>query len=129
MEETKTAQPEVTERKITKAASIETEVQTGKFKETESKVKADVSSLDAFVLNEDVQLHKSEDAAYYTGSYTIKVEHGKYDSLVARLKERFQNCSNSANLLRILHSSILTLKLSLKSRRKGWKDTGHCMLK
>lgn len=92
-------QPEVAERKITKAASIDTEVETGKFKETESKAKEDISSLDAFILNEDVQLHKSGDAAYYTGRYTIKVESGKYDSLVAKLKEipKLQQFSESAD--------------------------------
>ncbi|HII16037.1 MAG TPA: DUF4349 domain-containing protein [Nanoarchaeota archaeon] len=89
----------VAERKITKTASIDTEVDTGKFKETESKAKDDISSLDAFILNEDVQLHKSGDAGYYTGSYTIKVESGKYDSLVAKLKEipKLQSFSESAD--------------------------------
>lgn len=92
-------QPAAAERKITKAASIETEVETGKFKETESKVRADVSSLGGFILNENVQLHKNKDAAYYTGVYTIKVERGKYVSLVAKLKEipELQSFSESAD--------------------------------
>lgn len=80
-------QTEVAERKITKTASIDTEVETGKFKEAESRAKNDISSLDGIILNENVQLHKNEDSSYYTGGYTIKVESGKYDSLVAKLKE------------------------------------------
>lgn len=80
-------QAEVAERKITKTSSISTEVETGKFKEAESRAKGAISSLDGIILNENVELHKNEDSSYYTGGYTIKVESGKYDSLVAKLKE------------------------------------------
>ncbi|MFA5887869.1 MAG: DUF4349 domain-containing protein [Candidatus Nanoarchaeia archaeon] len=80
-------QTEVAERKITKTAGISTEVETGKFKEAESRAKEGISSLDGIILNENVELHKNEDSSYYTGGYSIKVESGKYDSLVAKLKE------------------------------------------
>ncbi|MDD4878258.1 MAG: DUF4349 domain-containing protein [Candidatus Nanoarchaeia archaeon] len=86
-------------RKITKTSSLETEAETGKFREAESEMKTAITSVDALILNEDVQLHKSGSIEYYTGQYRIKVESSKYEELVGELKgiaklERFSENSD-----------------------------------
>jgi len=75
------------ERMVTKDAYVTSEVDSGKFKDAESEVKSAISSFDAILLNEDVNLYKSGESAYYSGSYRIKVESSKYGQLVDRLKK------------------------------------------
>jgi len=81
--------PEVEDRKITKSASMTTEVERGTFQEAESRLKSIVSAADAFLLNENAQKydHGNGRRSYYSGSYTIKVEAGKYESLVSQIRE------------------------------------------
>ncbi len=79
--------PKVSDRKITKTASLTTEVERGMFKEAESKLKGIVKTADAFLLNENAQKYGKGRRAYFSGSYTIKVEEGKYDTVVMQLKE------------------------------------------
>ncbi|MEK6939369.1 MAG: DUF4349 domain-containing protein [Nanoarchaeota archaeon] len=81
--------PEVEDRKVTKTASLATEVERGSFKEAESKLKGIVKTADAFLLNENAQKYDYGDGrrSYYSGTYTIKVEEGKYEALVNQLKD------------------------------------------
>lgn len=81
------ASPAEAERKITKTASIQTEAETGNFREAEDEMKSAAKSLDAIILNEDVQLHKSGNIEYYSGQYRIKVESAKYEGLTESLKK------------------------------------------
>src|SRR3989344_2555885 len=81
--------PEVQDRKITKTASLATEVERGSFKEAESKLKGIIKTADAFLLNENAQKYEYGDGrrSYYSGTYTVKVEEGKYAAVVSQLKE------------------------------------------
>ena len=81
--------PEESDRKITKTASLGSEVERGSFKEAESKLKGIVKTADALLLNENAQKYEYGDGrrSYYSGSYTVKVEEGKYEALVGQLKE------------------------------------------
>ena len=81
--------PETEDRKITKTASLNTEVKRGTFQEADSKLKSLVKTADAFLLNENVQKYDYGDGRrqYYSGSYSIKVVEGKYDALTSQLKE------------------------------------------
>ncbi len=79
--------PDVQERKITKTSSINTEVNRGKFHETESRLKAIIDSSDSYLLNQNVNKRDSGLKESFYGSYSIKVDTAKYDSIVQQLKE------------------------------------------
>ncbi|MBR9691057.1 DUF4349 domain-containing protein [Candidatus Woesearchaeota archaeon] len=79
--------PEVEVRKIIKTSSLSTEVKRGEFKQNEDKLKNIVVSSDSFILNENVNLYGKGSKAYYRGSYHLKVDTDKYDSVVTQLKE------------------------------------------
>ncbi|MBI4147430.1 DUF4349 domain-containing protein [Candidatus Woesearchaeota archaeon] len=81
--------PEVVDRKITKTASMTTEVKRGTFQDAESKLKSLVKTADALLLNENAQKYDYGDGrrTYFSGSYTIKVEEEKYSAVVSQLKE------------------------------------------
>ncbi|MBI1968500.1 DUF4349 domain-containing protein [Candidatus Woesearchaeota archaeon] len=79
--------PEATDRKITKTASLSTEVEQGTFKEAESQLKSVVTAAEAFLLNENVQKYDSGRKAYYSGNYYIKVEASKYAAVTAQLRQ------------------------------------------
>lgn len=79
--------PEVEERKITKTTNIATEVERGKFKDAESKVLNIVKSSDSILLNQNSRKTGKGRKSYYTGSYSIKVDTTKYDSVVSQLKD------------------------------------------
>ncbi len=79
--------PETAERKITKTASLSTEVKRGTFKDAESKLKGIVTASGAFLLNENAQKYDQGRRSYYSGSYSIKVEEGKYNAVVMQLKQ------------------------------------------
>jgi len=79
--------PDVEERKITKTASMSTEVERGTFKDADSKLKIIVKSSDSYLLNENVNKYDSGRKSYYQGSYQIKVETDKYDAVIAQLKD------------------------------------------
>jgi hypothetical protein len=81
--------PEKSDRKITKTASLATEVGRGTFKEAENKLKGIVKTADAFLLNENAQKYDYGDGRrpYYSGTYTIKVEEGKYVAVASQLKD------------------------------------------
>lgn len=78
--------PEVTERKITKSASLSTEIETGTFKDAESKLKSIVRSTNSYLLNENVNKYESGWKTYYSGNYQIKVDSRKYNNVLEQLK-------------------------------------------
>jgi len=80
--------PEIEDRKITKTASLTTEVETGKFDEAAAKVKDIVKDSKALLLNEDIDKRGTESTSFYfVGRYTIKVETKKYEKVISQLKE------------------------------------------
>lgn len=89
--------PGVEERKITTTATLSTEIERGAFEESESKLKGILSSSGSYLLNENAQKYGTERKAYRQGSYQIKVESGKYDSVVFQLKEIGELSSFSQN--------------------------------
>ena len=78
--------PEVTERKLTKSANLNSEVEQGGFKTAEEKLKVIVTSSGAYLLNENVQKYDAEHPYYY-GYYTLKIDSKKYVAVVSQLKE------------------------------------------
>lgn len=78
--------PEVTERKITKTAGLETEVQRGEFQASEQRLKGIVSSSEAILLNENVNKYETGRKEYFQGTYRMKVDTGKYGDFVSQLK-------------------------------------------
>ena len=79
--------PEVEERKVTRSSSLSTEIERGEFGEAENQLKNIVGSSEAYLLNERVNRNGEGWRGYFYGSYSLKVETGKYDSVVAQLKE------------------------------------------
>ena len=81
--------PEEADRKITKTASLTTEVERGTFQDAESKLKGIVKTADALLLNENVQKYDYGGGriSYYSGTYTLKVEEEKYAAMITQLKE------------------------------------------
>lgn len=79
--------PEVEDRIITKSSSMSTEVERGTFSDAETKVKSIVKSSNSFLLNENVHTYGKGIKSYKIGSYNIKIETEKYDSVVTQLKD------------------------------------------
>lgn len=79
--------PEVEDRVITKTASLSTEVKFGTFETNQQKLKSIIKSSDSYLLNENVNKYDSGWKEYYQGSYQIKIEAFKYDSVILQLKE------------------------------------------
>ncbi|MBN1376983.1 DUF4349 domain-containing protein [Candidatus Woesearchaeota archaeon] len=79
--------PEEEDRKITKTANIRTETERGKFESSEQTLKNIVSSSDSFILNENVNKYGTGRGEYLQGSYYLKVETTKYDSVISQLKD------------------------------------------
>lgn len=79
--------PEVTQRLITKTASLSSEVQRGKFIDADAKLKNIVKSSDSYLLNENVNNYGTKEDSQYSGSYQIKFDASKYDSIIPQLKE------------------------------------------
>ena len=75
--------PEVEERKIVKSSSLSTEIERGRFGEAEEVLSNIVSSSGAFLLNERVNRNGDGWKVYYSGYYSLKIETGKYDAVVA----------------------------------------------
>ena len=79
--------PEVEDRKITKSAYLSSEVERGTFKTSAEKLKSIIKLSEGYLLNENVNKYGTDKKSYYSGSYQIKVETAKYDSVVLQLKE------------------------------------------
>jgi len=91
--------PEIEERKIVKSSSLSTEIERGEFSEAEEKLKNIISSSGSFLLNEQVNKNGEGWRASLYGYYSLKVETGKYDSVVSQLKEIGEVQSFNENVL------------------------------
>jgi Tfp pilus tip-associated adhesin PilY1 len=90
--------PDVTERKITKSASLSTEVERGQFDTAQKSLKGMISSSDSYILTENVNKYGTDRKEYYQGSYDMRVDTTKYDALISQLKSigEVQSFSESA---------------------------------
>jgi len=79
--------PEITERKITKAASVSSEVEKGGFQSAAATLKSIAASTGTFILNENVNSYESGKKTYYAGSYQLKIPTNNYDSAISQLKQ------------------------------------------
>ena len=78
--------PAVEERIITKTVSMSNEVKRGEFYESESKLKSIIKSSESYILNENVNNYGTGRNIYRQGSYNIKIDTKKYDSVIQQLK-------------------------------------------
>ena len=62
-------------------------VKRGSFKNAEKRVKSIITASNSFLLNENVNRYGTGLSSYYRGSYQIKVEANKYDSVISQLKD------------------------------------------
>ncbi len=79
--------PDVEERQITKTSTLSTEVERGAFNDAETKLKNIITSSDSYLLNENVNKYGTKRKSYYYGSYQIKVDTEKYDSVISQLRD------------------------------------------
>ncbi|MBT4936180.1 DUF4349 domain-containing protein [Candidatus Woesearchaeota archaeon] len=100
--------PEIEERKITKNAYLNSEVNRGEFYDSQTKLKSFVSATNSFITNENVQKYGEDRKSYYSGTYQIKVETKKYDALIIQLKDLGDVQSFSENLRDITGSYTKT---------------------
>jgi hypothetical protein len=116
--------PEVQDRKIIKNAYLSTEVQRGKFLEADKKLKDVVSSSDSYLLNENVQKYETGVKSYYQGSYSIKVDTKKYDSVVAQLKEigEVKSFSESSDDVTGSYTNLQTELEAERARLQRYKE-------
>jgi len=121
--------PEVVERKITKNANLNTEVETGTYKQSEDRLKSIIQSSEAILLNENVKKYKTGYKEYYRGTYQIKVDVEKYDSVIAQLKGigEVQSFSETANDITAQHENtqirLETEKARLDRYRKLYAES------
>ncbi|PIN87028.1 hypothetical protein COV19_01770 [Candidatus Woesearchaeota archaeon CG10_big_fil_rev_8_21_14_0_10_44_13] len=116
--------PEETDRKITKTAYLSTETERGEFQDADSKLKAIIKSSDSFLLNENVNKYGESWRSYYSGSYSIKVETGKYDSIITQLKEigEVQSFSESADDITGQYTDLQTQLATEQERLKRYRE-------
>src|SRR3989344_2826193 len=110
--------PNVQERIITKTSSLNIETKTGKFKEAESQVKSITSSTDSILLNENINSYDYGKKTYYSGSYEIKVETTKYQSILEQLKKigEVKSFNENSNDETQQHQDLTALIETEKSR-------------
>ncbi|MEI8364415.1 MAG: DUF4349 domain-containing protein [archaeon] len=79
--------PGVTDRLITKNASLSSEVKRGTFETSQTKLIDSVTAMDAYLLTKNSNRYGDRKSnQYYSGYYTIKVETKKYSAFVDQLK-------------------------------------------
>jgi hypothetical protein len=79
--------PEVADRKIEITASFNTEIENGEFDAAQAKLKSIIDESNSFILNENVRKQGHNKKSNFIGSYQLKVDSLKYDSVVSQLKE------------------------------------------
>ncbi|MBI2664526.1 DUF4349 domain-containing protein [Candidatus Woesearchaeota archaeon] len=79
--------PEVEVRKIIKTASLSSEVKKGAFTSAESQLKNIIQSSDSFLLDQSVRELGEPRSKYKSGSYNIKVDTEKYNSVISQLRQ------------------------------------------
>lgn len=110
--------PDVSERKITKTASLTSEIERGKFSDAELKLKAIVSSTDSILLNENVQRNGQGKNSYLYGYYSLKVDTTKYDAIMSQLKELGEVTSFNENMQDVTGSyENLEIELAVEKER------------
>lgn len=70
-----------------KTASLSTEIKRGLFKDAEIKLRNIITLSETYLLNEQVSKQGDKKKSYYYGSYQLKVDTEKYDSVISQLKE------------------------------------------
>jgi len=116
--------PQIEERKVVKSSELSAEVKKGKFQEAQIKIKNIIDSSDSFLINESVNKNGAGVQQYYYGQYQIKVEVGKYDSVVSQLKEIGEAQSFNENTDDVT-ASYANLEIELeteKSRLKRYQE-------
>ena len=110
--------PEVEDRKITKSAYLSSEVERGTFKDSAEKLKSIIKLSNGYLLNENVNKYGTDKKSYYSGSYQIKVETSKYDSVVLQLKEvgEVQSFTESLDDITARFTNLQTELAAEKSR-------------
>lgn len=110
--------PEVEDRKITKYAYLSSEVERGTFQDSADKLKSIVTLTDSYLLSENVNKYGKDKKSYYSGSYQIKVETSKYNSVVLQLKEigEVQSFSESMDDITARYTNLQTELDAEKSR-------------
>lgn len=105
------------DRKITKTATIASEVEHGEFTAAEEQVKSIVTSTQAYLLSQNVNtIGPEEDSS--EGTYQIKVEMKNYDVLLQQLKALGEVNSFTENVDDITGSYLSTQKeLELEKER------------
>ncbi len=78
--------PDVTDRVITKTASLSSDVKRGTFEEAQQRLLGIAASSQSIVLNQNARKYGQGAASYYRGSYQLKVPVAQYDSAVSQLK-------------------------------------------
>ena len=106
------------ERILTQNAYLSAEVRRGQFQEADSKLKNIVKTTDSFLLDENVSQHDSQIRRYYSGTYSIRVETSKYDSVVDQLKGlgKVQELTKNIDDVTDSHTK-LTIELSAEKDR------------
>lgn len=102
--------PEVEDRKITKTASLSTEVELGTFQNAEQQLKMIISSSNSFVLNENVNKYGLGKKSYYSGNYNLRIDIQKYDAVLSQLKQigEVQSFSENAQDITGTYTNIQT---------------------
>jgi len=116
--------PEIEDRKITKTASLSTEMEFGTFQEGERQLKAIVSSTNSLLLNENVNKYDRGRKSYYSGSYNLKVDGRVYDAVVSQLKEigEVQSFSENAQDITGTYTNIQTELEVERARLQRYKQ-------
>lgn len=111
------------DRKITKTATIASEVEQGEFPAAEEQVKSIVASTQSYLLSQNVNTIGSDDDIR-EGTYQIKVGMKNYDILIQQLKAIGEVNSFTENVDDITGSYLSTQKeLELEKQRLGRYQT------
>ncbi len=108
--------PEVEDRKVTKTASLATEVERGTFQQAEQQLKRVLSTelpsnyAAPILLSENVQKYGKDTQAYFSGSYTLKVDVRAYEEVISQLKKigEVQSFSENAQDITATYTNLQT---------------------
>ncbi|MBS3135958.1 DUF4349 domain-containing protein [Candidatus Woesearchaeota archaeon] len=79
--------PEEQDRKITKGASLSSEVKRGSFSDAEQKFRNIVSSSSALIISENINKYGQGRDSYMYGSFYVKIDMSKYSSVISQFKD------------------------------------------
>ena len=75
------------DRKVVTSTNLNTQVEQGQFLLAAQQLKSILTSSNSLLLQEDVRRYGEDNKAYTRGTYTIKVEISKLETVIAALKE------------------------------------------